>query len=220
MAISSRDVARYGYLMCMMSGLGERIREAADEVGGLKRLAENIDVPRRTLGNWLSGTQPKPEHLQRIADTTGVSLQWLISGEGQKKADAVSAMARLAKLTENPGHFTNEEFEELVQSCFNAAMRKADIATREAPQAPAVDIVLLQRLSDVVQAVFIECKQSAPPRAITAEAGNLYNELLQMVVDAQDEEVVLAILPVLRARFKKRLEEAAAQPGSGKRSVS
>lgn len=82
------------------------------------------------------------------------------------------------------------------------------------------DIALLQRIGDEVQTVFIQVKQKAPPRAITAEAGRLYNELLQMVSDIRDEELVEAVLPVIRARFKKRLQEAAAEPGSGKRSAS
>ncbi|RVK13469.1 helix-turn-helix domain-containing protein [Sinorhizobium meliloti] len=84
----------------------------------------------------------------------------------------------------------------------------------------AFDVVLLQRIGDMVQATFVELKQTPPPRAITGEAGRLYNELLQMVADIRDEELVEAVLPVVRARFKKRLQEAAAEPGSGKRSAS
>ncbi|OAP40261.1 helix-turn-helix domain-containing protein [Sinorhizobium saheli] len=211
--------------MVLMDNLGDRIREAAAEVDGLKRLAELIDVPRRSLGNWLTGTQPKPEHLQKIADVTGVQLHWLITGEGPKKEDPISkAMQRLLKLSENPGGLTNEELADLNQEKFGAAMQKfRGLQEDEVPPYVApntgLNIALLQRLSDLVQAVFQECKQSAPPRAITAEAGNLYNELLQMVVDIHDEEVVEALLPVLRARFKKRLDEAAARPGSGKRSA-
>ncbi|WP_457663152.1 helix-turn-helix domain-containing protein [Sinorhizobium medicae] len=190
----------------------------------MKRLSELIDVPRRTLGHWLTGTQPKPEHLQKIADVTGVQLHWLITGEGPKKEDPISkAMQRLLKLSENPGGLTNDEVAERYEEEFRAGMQKfrgfEEEGSSFATPKVSLDIALLQRLSDLAQSVFNECKQSAPPRAITAEAGNLYNELLQMVVDVHDEEVVEALLPVLRARFKKRLQEAASQPGSGKRSA-
>lgn len=86
-----------------------------------------------------------------------------------------------------------------------------------APSA-GVDIVLLQQLHDTVHAVYIECKQTAPPRAVTAEAGELYNQLLGMVADIRDKAVVTALIPVLRERFKERI--AKAKPGSGKREAS
>ncbi|WP_234844788.1 helix-turn-helix domain-containing protein [Sinorhizobium meliloti] len=189
-----------------MDGLGDRIREAADEVGGLKRLAELIETPRRSLGNWLTGTQPKPENLQRIADVTGVSLQWLMSGEGSKKE-------RTAKPISRPLYETVHEH---VDPDVDTLLRRFE-GTEPRSAAPTLDIDLLQRLGDLAQSVFHECKQTPPPRAITAEAGRLYNELLQMVVDVHDEEVVEALLPVIRERLKKRLEEATAEPGTGKR---
>ncbi len=77
-----------------------------------------------------------------------------------------------------------------------------------------VDIVLLQQLHDTVQAVYIECKRTAPPRAVTADAGELYNELLAMVADIRDKAVVSALLPVLRDRFKERISKS--EPGSSK----
>ncbi|MDX3978925.1 hypothetical protein [Shinella sp.] len=82
--------------------------------------------------------------------------------------------------------------------------------------APAAnfDIVLLQQLHDTVQAVYIECKRTPPPRAVTADAGELYNELLGMVADVRDRAVVTALLPVLRDRFKERISKAEA--GSSK----
>lgn len=207
-----------------MGNLSDRIREAAEEIGGLKRLSELIGVPRRTLGNWLTGTQPKPGHLRRIADETGVTLQWLISGEGPKNfANGANAVRELGSLTENPNGMTHEEFETVAQEKFSAAMqelRRAESLGSGSAGSAGVDIVLLERLSDQVQAVFIECEQSAPPRAITAAAGNLYNELLHTIVDIHDQEIVEAVLPVLRARFKKHLKEVAASAGTGKLSAS
>ncbi|WP_421579079.1 helix-turn-helix domain-containing protein [Shinella sp. M31] len=88
-----------------------------------------------------------------------------------------------------------------------------DPAKAPAPHT-GVDIVLLQQLHDTVQAVYIECKRTPPPRAVTADAGELYNELLGMVADIRDKAVVTALLPVLRDRFKERISKS--EPGSSK----
>lgn len=82
--------------------------------------------------------------------------------------------------------------------------------------APAAnfDIVLLQQLHDTVQAVYVECKRTPPPRAVTADAAELYNELLGLVPDIRDKAIVSALLPVLRDRFKERISKA--EPGSSK----
>ncbi len=99
---------------------------------------------------------------------------------------------------------------------------KAETVAAKPHEAPAAqfDIVLLQKLGDIVQATFIEVKQRPPSRAVTKEAGQLYNELLKMVGDIRDEDVVEAMLPVLQSRFKTRLLKAASEPGTGKRSAS
>lgn len=68
-----------------MSTLGDRIKEAAAEVGGLNKLAVGVGIPRRTVGHWLEGKQPKPSALEAVAKFTGVNLAWLVSGEGDRK---------------------------------------------------------------------------------------------------------------------------------------
>lgn len=70
-----------------MQGIADRLREAADLVGGLNALAAKADVNRRSLGNWLTGRQPKPDALRKIAEVSGVSLNWLITGEEPKIAE-------------------------------------------------------------------------------------------------------------------------------------
>ena len=67
-----------------MTDLASRIRIAAAKGGGLKWLSNEIGVPRRTLGNWLAGRNPKPEALRKVAGATGVNLHWLITGEGDQ----------------------------------------------------------------------------------------------------------------------------------------
>lgn len=71
-----------------MSDLGQRIKEAAESVGGLNQLAELSSVPRRTLGDFVAGkTEPKASVLGQIANITGVELKWLLLGHGQKKPE-------------------------------------------------------------------------------------------------------------------------------------
>lgn len=65
-----------------MIGLGERIKAAADQVGGLDHLAPQLtDISRRTLSDWANDkTEPRASSLVEIADITGVSLLWLLNG--------------------------------------------------------------------------------------------------------------------------------------------
>lgn len=62
-----------------MSDIGQRIKEAADKVGGLNRLAEITGIARRTLGDYTSGaTEPKSTALASIARATDTDLNWLL----------------------------------------------------------------------------------------------------------------------------------------------
>lgn len=65
-----------------MDGLGERIKLAAEQIGGLDRLAPLLsDVSRRTLSDWASDkTEPRATSLIEISRATDVSLNWLLNG--------------------------------------------------------------------------------------------------------------------------------------------
>lgn len=78
-----------------MPDLADRLREAAERIGGLNELSKKVGVPRRTLGNWLSGRTPKPDALRRIADAAGVSLEWLITGQGDTPPDSRPTFEKL-----------------------------------------------------------------------------------------------------------------------------
>lgn len=76
--------------------LGERIREASENAGGLNRLADAIDTPRRTLGDWVSGSsEPKASALGKIAQATGVNMNWLVLGEGDKERGSLAAQTTI-----------------------------------------------------------------------------------------------------------------------------
>jgi transcriptional regulator with XRE-family HTH domain len=65
-----------------MQGLGSRIKEAADRVGGLDGLAEKLSLTkRRTLSDYVSEkSEPKLSALEEIALVTGVYAEWLAFG--------------------------------------------------------------------------------------------------------------------------------------------
>lgn len=82
------------------------------------------------------------------------------------------------------------------------------------------DLVMIDKLSRIVVVEFKNAGQLLPQEKIGVEAAKLYNELLLLVADVRDPEEVEVFLPQVRYSLKKRLSEAAADPGSGKRSAS
>lgn len=162
--------------------LGDRLLQSREKLGFSQQraaFAETVGLTEPMLGYYERGDRtPDALALSAYRTAHGISLTWLITGEGEMFDDPALAPA----------------------------------------PSTGVDIVLLQQLHDTVQAVFVECKQTPPPRAVTAEAGELYNQLLGMVADIRDKTVVSALIPVLRTRFKERLVNA--EPGTGKREAS
>ena len=72
----------------LMIGLGERIKKAAETIGGLDHLAPRLtDVSRRTLSDWANDkTEPRASVIAAIAQITGADAAWLITGEGSPKS--------------------------------------------------------------------------------------------------------------------------------------
>ena len=46
-------------------------------------IARRIGVPHATIRNYFQGRLPAPEVLIKIANETNVSLNWLLTGDGQ-----------------------------------------------------------------------------------------------------------------------------------------
>lgn len=162
-------------------------------------LAERLIEVRDKLG-FMENRNGFAERLELLPDTLG-------SYERGVAAPAPDVLARYHK-----------EFGVNISWLVSGDGAPFDDPSKAPAPSTGVDIVLLQQLHDTVQAVFVECKQTPPPRAVTAEAGELYNQLLGMVSDIRDKAVVTALIPVLRERFKERI--ANAEPGSGKREAS
>src|SRR6187397_594971 len=48
----------------------------------MARVARRLGIPHATVRNYYLGRLPSPEVLIKIADETGVSLNWLLMGRG------------------------------------------------------------------------------------------------------------------------------------------
>lgn len=203
-----------------MTDLAERIRIAGTRVGGLNRLAVAIDVPRRTLGNWLRGVNPKPEALRKIAAESGVSLDWLLSGEGHPDDDGMAVSLR---------HFDRKQMDEL------AAARKADeeygdglakaleLIQRKlyfAPPPMPETVTLRRRIIELVRLAHSEAGIAVRDDDVAVIAMEMFATLTQRVKDLGDAEEVDLVVTHLLHNLRSELVEAKKKPGSGKPSAS
>ncbi|WP_457587324.1 helix-turn-helix domain-containing protein [Ensifer canadensis] len=202
-----------------MSNLADRIKEAAQAVGGLNKLSELIAVPRRTMGHWLQGRQPKPEALQDIARVTEIDLRWLLTGEGDKHDTALSRALRSLEPGPGADAISSEEAEAAFQKGM-ARVRRArpEPTTFDQLDDDEIDERLMEDLAKVATSVYRELGQHLPAEKVTVEATRLFNSLRQLI-ELDDTDGVTLALALLRHKLKKRLERAAAAPGSGKRSA-
>lgn len=71
----------------LKSDLARRVREVREELFGLNGgpiLAESLHLPFRTWHNYESGCTIPAQTILRFIEVTGVSPQWLLTGEGEK----------------------------------------------------------------------------------------------------------------------------------------
>lgn len=79
------------------------------------------------------------------------------------------------------------------------------------------DPLLMERLSERVVTIFRDIGQIPSLRHITRETAVVYNELATAVPDLRDQEMIEAVLPRVELEFRRRLEQATADPGDSKR---
>lgn len=84
--------------------IGERIKEAAEVLGGLNSLSIVTKIPRRTLGTWVAGeAEPKLSGIVEISRHTGKTVNWLagmdnsgqVGGVAHKPSDRPPAIPNL-----------------------------------------------------------------------------------------------------------------------------
>ena len=62
-----------------------RIKIAIDQFSNGKHtlFAKKAGIPASTFQGYMKGKLPKPEHLIRISETYKISIDWLLTGEGE-----------------------------------------------------------------------------------------------------------------------------------------
>ena len=78
-----------------------RLKKVLESKGlKIKEVAELCDIPYRTLQNYLLGErEPSAKALSTIGTQLGVSLDWLLTGEGQMYKNAPPPEQQLQALT-------------------------------------------------------------------------------------------------------------------------
>jgi phage repressor protein C with HTH and peptisase S24 domain len=67
-------------------GIGTRISEISEMLGGRKKAAQAAGVALSTFHRWLAGDSiPALDSISRLAQKAGVSLDWVATGEGAKQ---------------------------------------------------------------------------------------------------------------------------------------
>ncbi|NJK63114.1 MAG: helix-turn-helix transcriptional regulator [Synechococcaceae cyanobacterium SM2_3_1] len=66
--------------------------------------AKRIGVPDSTMRKYLNGHQPTADRLVTIAEATGISLQWLLTGEGPQYLDSEEEEEKDPEMVSIPLH--------------------------------------------------------------------------------------------------------------------
>ena len=81
------------------------------------------------------------------------------------------------------------------------------------------DLRRLRQVGRLVGRMHKEAGVKLPPDAVLDEQAEAYNALLARAEDPADAAELESLLPWLEARLRKKLQTAAAEPGTGKRQA-
>jgi hypothetical protein len=69
------------------SGFAARLREVIDAYGSASGLAKAIERSEGAVRKWLRGeSEPNVTDLRSVCDHTATSIEWLVTGRGQREA--------------------------------------------------------------------------------------------------------------------------------------
>src|ERR1700752_5086602 len=67
------------------SGFAARLREVIDAYGSASGLAKGIERSEGAVRKWLRGeSEPNVTDLRSVCEQTGTSVEWLVTGRGQR----------------------------------------------------------------------------------------------------------------------------------------
>lgn len=137
-------------------GIGDRIRIAAEAKGlSLRQLAEATAISYSSLQNWIGGhREPRIDALVAIGSQLGISLDWLLTGEGPMFRGELAA---LAPAPSSPAHNPREEaILALFRSLTEAEQREIQDAAEEKKR-----LTVLEQRVQTLEAVVADIKRPA-----------------------------------------------------------
>ncbi|MEO6655786.1 MAG: helix-turn-helix domain-containing protein, partial [Pyrinomonadaceae bacterium] len=85
-----------------------RLNEAFDKES-MADVARRLKIPHATVRNYYQGRLPAPDVLIKIAKETGVSLNWLLIGTGDKYAGQVAPIGLGKFIEEKIGQIVDQK---------------------------------------------------------------------------------------------------------------
>ncbi|MCQ4242495.1 helix-turn-helix domain-containing protein [Stutzerimonas stutzeri] len=136
-------------------GIGRRIRTAIESQGlSLKKAAERCDISYSSLQNWAGGhREPRPEALIAIGSQLGISIDWLLTGQGSMLRDQSAQAPSAGGEAANP---REQAILELYRALDEDAQREIQSAAEEKKRLKTLE----QRLQEL-EAVVADIKRLA-----------------------------------------------------------
>ena len=86
------------------SGFATRLREVIDAYGSASGLAKAIERSEGAVRKWLRGeSEPNVTDLRAVCEQTGTSIEWLVTGRGQRQVLA-AGIRDVSQPYQNPPH--------------------------------------------------------------------------------------------------------------------
>jgi transcriptional regulator with XRE-family HTH domain len=98
----------YSAQMNATDRLAARVQSLVDALGSQRALARLADVSDGTVIGWLEGAQPYPRTLKKLAERTGVTLEWLRDGKGDMTAELERLRAETKRTSAGGGKVSEE----------------------------------------------------------------------------------------------------------------
>ncbi|WP_256667273.1 helix-turn-helix domain-containing protein [Pseudomonas sp. SJZ078] len=126
--------------------ISERLRSVLDAKGlSIKQAADIIGIPYRTLQNYLlDEREPNAKAMSALRTHLGISVDWLLTGEGPMFRDARGEVAQAQAANKQ-----EEAILELFRSLGEAGKREIQSAAEEKKRLMDVE----QRLKDLTEAL-------------------------------------------------------------------
>jgi transcriptional regulator with XRE-family HTH domain len=117
------------------SGFAARLREVIDAYGSASGLAKAIERSEGAVRKWLRGeSEPNVTDLRSVCDQTGTSIDWLVTGRGQRQVLA-------AGIREASPPYQNAPYEQVNTQLLEGIL----LAVQEELRAAGLELPLLKQ---------------------------------------------------------------------------